>query len=115
MNELAAFLAGRNIRYWYSKRHLVGGQQWHDEIGKALRACDWFLLVLSPAAVKSKWVKRELLYALQEDRFENRIIPLLYKPCDIEKFSWTLASLQRVDFSKDFDQSCRELIKIWPI
>jgi len=71
------------------------------------------LLVLSPAAVKSKWVKRELLYALREDRYENRIIPLLYKSCDDENLSWTLAGLERIDFSEGFDSGCRELLKIW--
>ena len=55
------------------------------------------------------------MYALNDDRYENRIIPLLYKPCDPEPLSWTLGSLQRVDFSKDFEQSCRELLKIWGI
>jgi hypothetical protein len=115
VNKLAAFLTGRKIPFWYSKRHLVGAQQWHDEIGKALQSCDWFLVVISPAAVRSKWVKRELMYALNEDRYENRIIPLLYKPCDTETLSWTLASLQRVDVSKGFDKSCDELIKIWGI
>ena len=113
IKKLTAFLTERKIPFWYSKRNLVGAQQWHDEIGKALKSCDWFLVVISPAAVRSKWVKREVMYALNEDRYENRIIPLLYKPCDAEALSWTLASLQRVDFSKDFDQSCRELIKIW--
>ena len=115
VNKLATFLTVRKIPFWYSKRHLVGAQQWHDEIGKALQSCDWFLVVISPAAVRSKWVKRELMYALNEDRYENRIIPLLYKPCDAEALSWTLASLQRVDFSKGFDKSCDELVKIWGI
>jgi hypothetical protein len=115
VGKLAKFLTEHKISFWYSKRHVVGAQQWHDEIGKALKTCDWFLVVLSPAAVKSKWVKRELLYALQEDRYENRIIPVRLKRCDDKALSWTLASLQRIDFSKGFDKSCRELIKIWSI
>ena len=115
VNKLATFLAERKIPFWYSKRNLVGAQQWHDEIGKALRTCDWFLVVLSPAAVRSRWVKRELLYALRVDRYENRIIPVYLKRCDDEALSWTLASLQRVDFAKGFNRSCRELIKIWGI
>lgn len=113
VSKLATFLTERKIPFWYSERHLVGAQQWHDEIGRALKACDWFLVVLSPAAVKSRWVKRELLYALQEDRYEKRIIPVLISRCDVEGLSWTLSSIQRVDFSKGFDESCRELVKIW--
>lgn len=113
VTKLAKFLKRENITFWYSRRNLLGAQQWHDEIGEALKTCDWFLLVLSPAALKSKWVKRELLYALRKDRYEDRIIPVLYKPCDDEKLSWTLGGLQRVDFSEGFGNGCRELLRVW--
>lgn len=115
VNKLARFLKEQAIPFWYSKRHLVGAQQWHDEIGNALKTCDWFLIVLSPAAMRSVWVKRELMYALNEDRYKERIVPLLLKPCDIQALSWTLPNLQRVDFSKGtFDQHCRNLVKVCP-
>jgi len=67
---------------------------WHDEIGRALARCDWFVLVLSPEAVLSNWVKRELIYSLQQDRFEGHIVPLLYQACDYDELSWTLSQLQ---------------------
>ena|SRR2546427_2421434 len=54
--------------------NILGAQQWHDEIGAALRRCDWFVLVLSPNAIESIWVKRELLFSLQQNRFEDKII-----------------------------------------
>ena len=86
---------------------------WHDEIGRALARCDWFVLVLSPDAVLSTWVKRELIYSLQQDRFEGHIIPLLYQPCAYDELSWTLSQLQMVDFSQDFHEGCRNLLRIW--
>jgi TIR domain len=63
LNKLTSVFKEHHIPFWYSRAHIVGTQQWHDEIGVALRGFDWFLLVLMPAAVRSKWVKRELLYA----------------------------------------------------
>ena len=63
----------------------------------------------------SKWVKRELLFSLQQDRFDGRIAPILYRSCNHDDLSWTLASLQMVDFREDFDQGCRELLRIWGI
>ena len=87
-------------------------QIWHDEIGAALRRCDWFVVVLSPGAVSSPWVKRELLYSLQESRFEGRIVPLLHELCVYDEVSWTLASMQKVDFTRDFDDGCRDLLYI---
>ncbi|MGH8064677.1 MAG: toll/interleukin-1 receptor domain-containing protein [Candidatus Entotheonellia bacterium] len=91
----------------------LGAQQWHDEIGAALRRCDWFVLVLSPNAVESIWVKRELLFSLQQNRFEDKIIPLLYQPCTYERLSWTLSLFQMVDFTQTFEQGCRDLLRVW--
>jgi hypothetical protein len=111
--RLARRLRACGIRTWYSEAHLVGAQQWHDEIGRALRRCDWFLLVLSPAALKSMWVKLEFVYARQVPRYKGRIVPILHKPCNPLAFSWTLAAAQRVDFTKGFENGCRELLRIW--
>ena len=113
VRRLADVLRDHGIGAWYSEHHILAAQQWHDEIGRALARCDWFLLVLTPIAVKSKWVKRELLYALQEDRYEGRIVPVLRKPCDPAQLSWTLASYQRVDFTRGFDVGCRDLLRAW--
>jgi hypothetical protein len=92
---------------------LRGAQQWQEEIGRALRRCDWLIVVLSPKAVKSTWVKRELSYALTQTRFQNRIVPVLYRKCDYERLHWALAGFQRVDFTRDFAVGCGDLLKIW--
>jgi len=111
--KLVQALRAHGVRAWYSEAHIVGAQQWHDEIGRALARCDWFLLILSPAAVKSKWVKRELLFALQDDRYLERIVPILRKPCDYLALSWTLGSFQWVDFTEDFETGLRALLRVW--
>ena len=85
----------------------------HDEIGQALERCDWFLLILSPSSVKSKWVKRELLCALENDQFNKRIIPVIYRPCDMKLLSWTLSSMQRVEFTRNRERALIELLRIW--
>ncbi len=79
----------------------------------ALNRCDWFMVVLSPHSVEAKWVKRELMFALQEDRFENKIIPLYYQDCEVGRLSWVLRSFQMVDFRQDFGRGCRDLLRIW--
>src|SRR5207302_5970780 len=64
-SRIADVLRDRGVPVWYSETNLRGAQQWHDEIGQALKRCDWFLLILSKPATRSKWVKRELMYALR--------------------------------------------------
>jgi hypothetical protein len=113
VDRVTAALKRHGIRYWYSPSHLVGAQQWHDEIGNALRRCDWFLLVISPSALRSMWVKREFQYALQAERFQNRIVPVLFRACDPTDLSWTLATIQKIDFTRDFDLGCATLFRIW--
>ena len=53
--RLARVLKRHKIRYWYSATHIVAAKQWHDEIGRALSRCDWFLVVLTPNSVRSQW------------------------------------------------------------
>lgn len=111
--RLARVLKRHNIRYWYSATHIGAAKQWHDEIGRALARCDWFLVVLTPHAVRSVWVKRELLFALNETRYNERIIPILRKPCEYSRLSWTLPEFQFVDFTGSFEFGCRRLLRIW--
>src|SRR6266852_4340512 len=94
-------LVAHDIPVWFSPHHIRGAQQWQDQIGEALARCGWFMVLLTPHAVKSMWVKRELRYALIEKRYQNRIIPLLFKTCELRALSWTLPQFQSIDFTKD--------------
>ena len=115
VQELVAVLRRHGLPVWNSRTNIRGAQQWHDEIGAALRRCDWFVLVLSPSAVESIWVKRELLFSLQENRFDNKIVPLVYQDCDYERLSWTLPIFQMIDFTQAFEQGCRDLLRVWGV
>jgi hypothetical protein len=115
VDVLATKLRRHGVPVWYSRADIMGAQQWHDEIGAALQRCDWFAVVLSPQSVESMWVKRELLKALEQRRFENRIVPILFQPCDYEHLSWTLSFFQMIDFTGPFADGMRELLRIWGI
>ncbi|HET7233994.1 MAG TPA: toll/interleukin-1 receptor domain-containing protein [Longimicrobium sp.] len=110
--KIAGTLRRHGVPIWYSPSDILGAQQWHDEIGNALARCDWFLLVLTPAAVASVWVKRELVYALNDPRY-SRILPMLIETCEAERLSWVLPSFQMIDFRSDFDRGCRQLLRTW--
>ena len=77
ISRLNCVLTDHKVKSFVSKANIRGAQQWHDEIGTALKRCDWFLLVLSPQSVRSRWVKHELIYALRASRYRERIIPVL--------------------------------------
>ena len=48
---LVGVLRRHRVPVWYSDTDIRGAQQWHDEIGRALQRCDWFVVVLSPDAL----------------------------------------------------------------
>ncbi len=113
--RLGRELARHGIESFISQKNIIGAQQWHDEIGAALNRCRWFVVVLSPGSVRSRWVKHELVSALQSRRYRNRIVPVLYRTCKPAKLSWTLAAFQRIDFRKGFEQGLRELLAVWNV
>jgi hypothetical protein len=54
-----------------------------------------------------------LNYALIEKRYEDRILPLLFKKCNYRALSWTLPQFQMIDFTKDYQRACEETLKTW--
>jgi hypothetical protein len=113
VKRLTPILGAQHIKYWYSQRHILGAQQWHDEIGRALAKCNWFALALSPASAKSKWVKHELLFALEHKAYKGHILVLSLRSAKFKKLSWTLSQFQWIDFTKGFDLGCKALLRVW--
>ncbi|MCI0743310.1 MAG: toll/interleukin-1 receptor domain-containing protein [Gemmataceae bacterium] len=111
--RLREILVAHGVPVWFSPHHIRGAQQWQDEIGDALRQCGWFMLLLTPNAVKSMWVKRELNFALTEERYDEHIVPLLFRKCNFGALSWALPQFQFIDFRRDYWQACAQLLRVW--
>jgi hypothetical protein len=111
--RIAALLRQHGISVWYSQTHLRGAQQWHDEIGVALERCDWFIVLVSKSAVASRWVKHELVFALNSQRYENKVLPVKIGTCDPAQLSWTLQNFQIVDFTGGFSKGAQALLRTW--
>jgi hypothetical protein len=110
--QIAETLRLHGVPTFYSPKNIVGHQQWQDEILQALQRCDWFLVLLSPEAMRSMWVKRETAFALSERRYNDTIVPLNYRDCDLGPLEW-LKLYQFVDFRTDFSHGARELLRAW--
>ncbi len=72
---------GDESAVWYDVLGgLHGGVNWWEKIVEELTARNVFLLVLSPEAMNSLWVRREIDMALNENKF---ILPILYRECSV--------------------------------
>lgn len=61
------------------------------------------------------WVKRELLFALEERRYANRIASVHLEQCAYRKLSWVLSQYEILDFREDHQAGFRELFRMWGI
>ena len=114
-NRIAVTLRNHGVPVWYSPTSILTAQQWHDEIGKALKRCDWFMVLLSTKSVESIWVKRELHYALRHNQYDDHIMPVIIEPCDFEELSWTLDMFQMADFTNNQNQAYTQILNAWGI
>jgi hypothetical protein len=94
VSKLVRDLSVASQRVWIDQDYIVGGDDWIDAIGDALQVCDSLLLVLSPEALSSKYVKMEYRHFFRQ---EKPIIPILWRRVD--KLPFELASLHYVDFT----------------
>jgi hypothetical protein len=65
--------------------------------------------------VRARCVKREPLFALNDRRYEDRIVPIGYRECEWARLQWTLDAIQSVDFSKGFEAGWEGLSRIWTL
>lgn len=81
VKELREALEGLGLEVWADSRELVGGAKLTPEIEKAIESARQFVAVLSPDAMKSGWVRREVEKALAVEAVRGgegyRVIPLL--------------------------------------
>ena len=101
--------SGANGKFdvWTDRADISGGDDWNTAISRAIRACSYFLLVLSPNSTKSMKVGQELSLA---DKHDKRIIPIMYQPCDTpEELELLLTRRQTIDFTQDYNEALRRL------
>ncbi len=110
---VAETLRNHGVPVWFSPTNIITAQQWQDEIGKALRRCDWFLVLLSNDSLNSKWVKLELAYALNHSQYDKHIIPVTIEPCEYEELSWTLGVFQMVDMTNNKEEAFSQILRSW--
>jgi hypothetical protein len=110
---IAETIREHGVPVWFSGTNIMVGNNWLDEIGKALERCDWFMILLSNDAINSIWVKRELYYALIHNQYNDRILPVVIEPCDYEKLSWVLGSFQMVDFHLNQENAYTQILRSW--
>jgi uncharacterized protein YraI len=109
--EVITPLNTNGIETWYSTDSIRTAEAWERSIREGLKSCDWFLVVMSPNSVASKWVQREVHWAIE--RREGRVIPVLIEACDPEDLHLGLLPIQHIDFRQNIKKAQKKLLAIW--
>lgn len=80
VDKLEADLRARGIQTWVDRSKLEGGQDWAREIESAIARHDIFILVMSPDAMSSEYVRLECQIAF---RLKIRFLPIAYRACQM--------------------------------
>lgn len=105
--DIASHLEEAGHDVWYPDGALYPGDNWALEIGKALNASDAMVVLLSPSAMKSDWVRKDIEFALRSVQYRGRLIPVMVKPtADIP---WILKKFPMVRLNKGITQAAREV------
>jgi len=104
---------------WYSKDDIAGGAEWERQIKAALDAADLLLVVLSPRAAGSKWVRAEVAWGLH--RLTERVVTVLIEECRPADIHMRLEPIHYIDFRIDRAKAterlriaCRSLLDSQP-
>ena len=92
--ELTAHLEAAGVDAWNQTMQALPGANVSAELGRALDRAEAVIVLVSPAAMKSPWVRREIQFALGEERFQDRLIPVLAKQTPSSAIPWILRKLQ---------------------
>ena len=77
MWRIVRFLRGKGIKVWVDNEKLIPGTPiWEEEVENAIFSAGAVIVVMSPDAKGSEWVRREISYA---DQYRKRIFPVLVR------------------------------------
>jgi hypothetical protein len=98
--RLARDLDNQGVTYWLDEGEIKIGDYLIEKLRSAIDDVEYLAVILSPDAVASAWVQREVEMAISQEILGRRIkiLPIMYRRCELPDFL-----LERVhgDFTDD--------------
>lgn len=106
VDRLEHDLKDQHFLPWVDRHTLQGGQEWLEMIQDAIDQCQSLVVVLSPEAVQSQYVRMEYRYATSLGKL---VIPVKY--LSITRTPIDLNILQWVDFQASYEDGLHQLVQ----
>jgi hypothetical protein len=107
---LADKLRKAGLEVWDAEKGVLPGQNFGEQMAKALEQAEALVAILSREAMRSAWVQHEIMYALAHQRFaKQRLILLRIKPSNgVPRTFGPVISHE----TKDVDSAVRLVLKV---
>jgi hypothetical protein len=94
--KVAQHLSEAGFQIWDPEREILPGADWTSTLKKGLDTAFAVIVFISPDAIESRSVLREIEYALSARHLRGRLIPVVLKPT--EEAPWILEVLHPVPY-----------------
>ena len=107
--RLATDLEAEGYPVWIAPDSILPGEKWATAVSRGLDESGIFVLLLTPEAVNSRWVRSETDVAVEmEHEDDMRLIPLQVKPCRLPAL-WR--AYQRIAWRSGYETGLTQLIQ----
>jgi len=96
--KLAETLRKSGLDVW-DGTEILPGENWAAKVAEALQNSQAMVVLLTPNSLRSSHVRHEISYALGDEHYDRRLIPVLAAPPDElprEEIPWILNNFQMV-------------------
>ncbi|HEX8293149.1 MAG TPA: toll/interleukin-1 receptor domain-containing protein [Pyrinomonadaceae bacterium] len=97
--KVVAGLEREGLKVWYDRREVLPGQNWAESVAKALKESSAMVVLITRAWLSSPRLQREIDYALSDQSFRHRLVPVFVGPPEKlpkREVPWILQSLKTV-------------------
>jgi hypothetical protein len=102
--QLAGDLRKERMTVWIDKADIPAGAEFADSIETGIERCTHMVVILTPASRQSRWVKKEIHYALASGK---EPITALFELC---KIPLSLQGTHYADFTGSYEEGRRTLV-----
>jgi len=102
-HALSRELKQHGLKVW-DDQNISPGADWSAEITIALEECDSMIALLNEHSFSSSYVRKELQHAFFDERYKNRLLPVLIGGASDSEFSrlpWVLTKLTCLRITKE--------------
>ena len=104
VDQLETDLRRYGFDTWVDRQHLEGGADWERMIEQQIIQRTTLIVALSPDAVASDWVRREIKFALNAGKY---VIPVIARP--VQHFPIGIVDKQYINLDTDYISGLQEL------